>query len=125
MEEIVALHITTPSCIAKLVEAQKRGATVFQTLDILPIAQCGHHSIEFSWRPPTKNAERISGYVVSMVNPSGVVKPVYHGTETSCEVTGLGTGVDYVFSVRANYSDGSYVRSAPQSFGTRVVIADN
>ena len=102
-------------------ESHKRGAIVFQTLDIMPHAQCSNHSIELSWRPPTKNAERITGYAVSMVNASGLVRYVYNGPETSCEVSNLGAGAEYVFSVRANYSDGSYMRSEPQCFTTKVV----
>lgn len=115
------MKLTHPGSIAKLMESHKKGAIVFQTLDIMPQAVCSDHSIELSWRPPTKNAERIDGYTVSMVNSSGLVRQIYQGTNTSCQAQELGAGVEYVFSVRADYSDGSYARSSPQCFTTKLI----
>lgn len=120
LAELVKLKLTNPASIDKLMDAHKKGAIVFQTLDILPQSVCSDHSIDLSWRPPNKNAERIEGYTVSMVNSSGLVRPVYHGTATSCQAASLAAGAEYVFSVRAQYTDGSYVRSQPQCFSTKV-----
>ena len=55
-----------------------------------------------------------------MVNPAGLVKEVYGGPLTSCKAAGLRPGEEFVFSVKATYSDSSYVRSGPACFSTRM-----
>lgn len=38
---------------------------------------CGVSSLELSWRPPTKNADRIERYKLMIATGTGVVKDVY------------------------------------------------
>jgi len=52
---------------------------------------------------------------------TGLVKTVYEGPSTSCQVVDLFPGTEYVFSVKANYSDGSYTRSQPACFATKII----
>ena len=49
-------------------------------------AVCGVSSVELSWRPPTKNAERIEKYKLMIATTTGVVKDVYQGREQRYKV---------------------------------------
>lgn len=71
------------------------------------------------WRAPSKNAERISGYKLKLATPTGVVKEVYKGSATSHRVTGLRGNSEYIFCIKAEYDDGSFLWSEPKSFTTR------
>lgn len=53
-----------------------------------------------------------------MVNSSGLLRQIYSRTNTSCQAQEFGAGVKYVFSVRADYSVGAYVRSSSRCFTT-------
>lgn len=121
LEELVTLDMTTPEDMQKLKVANTRGPDYHRTLEVLRDAGITDRSIALSWRPPTRNADRIDGYKVMMVGSTGLVKVVYEGRATSCTVAGLLPATDYVLSVKANYEDGSYVRSEPASFTTKTL----
>jgi hypothetical protein len=121
LNELVTLDITTPEAMTSLLAAHKKGTSIFKTLDILHDAICTDTYVDLAWRAPTKNIQRIEGYKLSMCNQNGLVKTVYEGPSTSCRVADLLPGTEYVFSVKADYSDGSYARSQPACFGTKII----
>lgn len=92
--------------------ARERRPAFRDTLDILiGGAISTSSSISLQWQPPTRNQDRITVYRVAMVSSTGLVKEVFDGLNTRCKVENLLPATDYVFSVKATYSDGSCVRS--------------
>lgn len=70
------------------------------------------------WRPPTKNADRIENYKVMMATTSGVVKELTQGRFLRYFVSSLRPATEYIFCVKATYSDGSCLWSESKSFHT-------
>lgn len=79
---------------------------------------CGANTLELSWRPPTKNAERIEKYKLMIATGTGVVRDVYLGIETRFRITGLRSNTEFVLCVKALYDDGSFLWSESKAFKT-------
>lgn len=75
---------------------------------------------QITWRPPSKNAERISSYKVMLANSAGAVREVYLGKDVTARAGGLRPNSEYVFAVKATYDDGSHLWSESKAFRTRV-----
>ena len=80
----------------------------------------GSTSLELRWRPPVRNAERITSYTL-MMTPGGstVSKAWYRGLGEWTTIAGLKTGWEYIFSLKATYDDGSHIWSDTVAFHTR------
>ena len=80
----------------------------------------GSTSLELRWRPPARNAERITSYTL-MMTPGGstVSKAWYRGVGEWTTIAGLKTGWEYIFCLKATYDDGSHVWSDTVAFHTR------
>ncbi|PNH04177.1 hypothetical protein TSOC_009697, partial [Tetrabaena socialis] len=79
---------------------------------------CGVSSLELSWRPPTKNSDRIERYKLMIATGTGVVKDVYQGRETRFRITGLKSNTEYILCVKAIYDDGSFLWSESKAYRT-------
>jgi hypothetical protein len=77
-------------------------------------------SLELRWRPPVRNAERITSYTL-MMTPGGstVSKAWYRGLGEWTAVAGLKPGWEYIFSLKATYDDDSHIWSDTVAFHTR------
>ena len=98
---------------------RRKGNMTIDTLDIMDEAVCTPSSIEVAWRPPTKNADRISKFKLMLATTTGVVKDVYQGLHTRFRSTGLRPDMEYIFCVKATYDDGSFLWSESKAFQTR------
>ena len=70
------------------------------------------------WRPPTKNADQIEKYKLMMSLSTGVVREVAQGKFLRYFVSNLRPATDYLFCVKAVYTDGSYLWSDSRAFKT-------
>ena len=61
----------------------------------------------------------ITKYTLFVASPAGVVRELYAGPRTSFTATKLFPGLAYIFSVKACYTDGSFVWSQPQTIRTK------
>ncbi len=113
------LEFTLPEDIERMQRERKRLNVASETLAICSEAICTSTSIAISWRPPTKNADRITNFKVMMATTYGIVKTVYIGAKQQCLVNNLKTSQDYVFCIKASYDDGSILWSESQSFSTK------
>lgn len=98
---------------------RRKGSMTIDTLDLMDEAVCTPSSIEVSWRPPTRNADRISKFKLMLATTTGVVKDVYQGLHTRYKATGLRPDMEYIFCVKATYDDGSFLWSESKAFQTR------
>ena len=81
----------------------------------------GSTSLELRWRPPARNAERITGYAL-MHTPAGSTLSAaacYRGMGEWATVAGLKTNWEYVFCLKCSYDDGSHAWSDTVAFRTR------
>jgi Fibronectin type III domain len=74
--------------------------------------------LQVSWRPPTKNSDRIESYKLMMATTSGLVKEVAQGLILQHHISSLRPGTEYIFCVKAQYADGSFLWSASKSYKT-------
>lgn len=119
LDELQTLEFTLPEDIERLKNEKRNGNMIYDTLDIKTEASCTSNSIEVSWRPPTKNAERIVKYKLMLATTTGVVKDVYQGLQQHFRSAGLRPDMEYIFCVKATYDDGSYCWSESRAFQTR------
>lgn len=119
LDELLTLNFTLPEDIERLKTEKRKGNMIYDTLDIMNDATCTSNSIEVSWRPPTKNSERIVKFKLMLATTTGVVKEVYQGLHTRFHSTGLRPDMEYIFCVKATYDDGSYAWSESKAFSTR------
>ena len=76
-------------------------------------------SLELTWQPPTKNADRIENYKLMMATPTGVVKEVAFGRFMKYRVESLRPNTQYIFCVKAVYDDGSFLWSDSKCYVTK------
>ncbi|KAI8462642.1 MAG: hypothetical protein J3K34DRAFT_499216 [Monoraphidium minutum] len=122
LHEMQITELTLPEDIERM-RAEHRGVDQHAgALEILdpPPAAITPASISVSWRPPSKNAERVSGYKLMLANAAGAVREVYAGRGTAAAAGGLRPNSEYVFAVKAAYDDGSHLWSESRAFRTRV-----
>ena len=119
LDELQILEFTLPEDIERMKSEKKKGSMVYERLDLLDDVACSPNSIEVAWRPPTKNMDRILGFKLMMATTTGVVKDVYHGMATQFRTVGLRANAEYIFCVKANYDDGSFIWSESKAFMTK------
>ena len=119
LDELLTLDFTLPEDIERLKTEKRKGNMIYDTLDIMSEASCTSNSIEVSWRPPTKNSERIVKFKLMLATTTGVVKEVYQGLHTRFRSSALRPDMEYIFCVKATYDDGSYAWSESKAFQTR------
>jgi hypothetical protein len=78
----------------------------------------GCPGLQLAWRPPTKNADQIERYKLMMSSSTGVVRELAHGKFLRFLIGGLRPATEYVFCVKAIYTDGSYLWSESRAFKT-------
>eukprot|EP00891_Asterochloris_glomerata_P004088 jgi/Astpho2/4088/Aster-x1197 len=119
LDELQILEFTLPEDIERMKSEKKKGSMVYERLDLLDDVACSPNSIEVAWRPPTKNMDRILDFKLMMATTTGVVKDVYHGMATQFRTVGLRANAEYIFCVKANYDDGSFIWSESKAFTTK------
>ena len=120
LSELEVLDFALPDDIEGMIEARKRGDDQASArLELLDVANTSPNSIEVSWRPPGKNADRVHHYKLMMATNTGVVKEVCQGKYERFKVTGLRANAEYIFCVKAIYDDGKHVWSESKAFCTR------
>ena len=119
MDELQIVDITSPHSITALKKAHSDNRIIVPTLTINPEAECLPNSIEVSWIPPTKNIDRILSFKAFLSTTSGVVRECYSGKAMKHRAEGLRPHLEYVFCVKAEYEDGSFLWSEPRGFQTR------
>jgi hypothetical protein len=112
------MDFALPEDIERLRHSRKRDLGVSERLELMDDAISTVNSIELSWKPPTKNAERIERYKLMIATSTGVVKDVYQGPESRFRITGLKPNTEYILCVKAIYDDGSFLWSESKSFQT-------
>ena len=88
-------------------------------LEIVDEAVTWPHSIEVSWRVPSKSLDRVDKFKLMMATNTGVVKEVCQGKYYRFKVTGLRASTEYIFCVKAIFEDGSFIWSDSKSFTTK------
>ena len=63
--------------------------------------------------------DRITSFHLFIASPAGVVREIYAGLSTSHVAAKLFPGLEYIFSVKACFTDGSFAWSLPQSIRTK------
>ncbi|DBA67511.1 TPA: hypothetical protein ACH3X2_001791 [Trebouxia sp. C0005] len=119
LDELQTFEFTLPEDIERMKIERRKGNLTIDTLDLMDEAVCTPSSIEVAWRPPTKNADRISKFKLMLATTTGVVKDVYQGLHTRFKSTGLRPDMEYIFCVKATYDDGSFLWSESKAFQTR------
>ena len=92
---------------------------IVQRLEIGEPTEVTTHAFTVSWRPPSKNMDRISMFKLKLASPTGVVKEVYKGTGMTFKCSGLRANSEHILCVKAEYDDGTFVWSEPVSVSTR------
>ncbi|GAX74227.1 hypothetical protein CEUSTIGMA_g1676.t1 [Chlamydomonas eustigma] len=118
--ELQILEVALPEDIERLRHSRKRDLGLSERLELADDAICGINSIELSWKPPTKNAERIEKYKLMIATSTGVVKDVYQGPEQRFRITGLKPNTEYILCVKALYDDGSFLWSESKAYMTKL-----
>ncbi|MEW5307774.1 MAG: hypothetical protein WDW38_010526 [Sanguina aurantia] len=116
--EVQLLEWQLPEDIERLRNEKRRDLRFADKLELMADAVCGANTLELSWRPPTKNAERIEKYKLMIATGTGVVRDVYLGIETRFRITGLRSNTEFVLCVKALYDDGSFLWSESKAFKT-------
>jgi hypothetical protein len=112
--------LTLPEDIERLRASRRAEASSDHgALEIIDASEATATSITLSWRPPSKNAERVTGYKLMRATPAGAVREVYRGRATEATAGGLRPNSEVVFSVKATYDDGSHLWSEPKALRTR------
>lgn len=119
LDELQTFEFTLPEDIERMKNERRKGSMTIDTLDLMDEAVCTPSSIEVAWRPPTKNADRISKFKLMLATTTGVVKDVYQGLQTRYKSTGLRPDMEYIFCVKATYDDGSFLWSESKAFRSR------
>ena len=119
LDELQTFEFTLPEDIERMKNERRKGSMTIDTLDLMDEAVCTPSSIEVAWRPPTRNADRISKFKLMLATTTGVVKDVYQGLHTRYKSTGLRPDMEYIFCVKATYDDGSFLWSESKAFQTR------
>jgi len=120
LNELEVLELALPEDIEGMKSAHMRGdEEMSDRLELLDVANTSPNSIEVSWRPPSKNADRVHHYKLMMATNTGVVKEVCQGKYERFKVTGLRANAEYIFCVKAFYDDGKHVWSESKAFCTR------
>ncbi|WIA13348.1 hypothetical protein OEZ85_006930 [Tetradesmus obliquus] len=119
LEELMVMELTLPEDIERMKTAKRRDKEQVNVLELLSDAAATSSSLEVSWRPPSKNSERITGYKLMVATSTGVAREVFQGKGLSYTVTGLKPAAEYVFCVKATYDDGSFVWSESKAFTTK------
>ncbi|GLC41598.1 hypothetical protein PLESTF_000274300 [Pleodorina starrii] len=120
-EKLWELQITEwslPEDIERLRANRRKDMGFSEKLELSDDAVCGVSSLELSWRPPTKNSDRIERYKLMIATGTGVVKDVYQGRESRFRVTGLKSNTEYILCVKAIYDDGSFLWSESKAYRT-------
>ncbi|KAG2490886.1 hypothetical protein HYH03_010803 [Edaphochlamys debaryana] len=120
-EKLWELQITEwslPEDIERLRANRRKDNGFSEKLELSDDAVCGVSSLELSWRPPTKNSDRIERYKLMIATGTGVVKDVYQGRENRFRVTGLKSNTEYIMCVKAIYDDGSFLWSESKAYRT-------
>lgn len=79
-ERVWELQVTEwslPEDIERLRLNKKKDNSFTDKLELMDDAVCGVSFLELSWRPPTKNSDRIERYKLMIATSTGVVKDVY------------------------------------------------
>lgn len=118
--ELATMEFALPEDIERMRRSKKRDLGLSERLELLDDAVCGTNSIELSWRPPTKNADRIERYKLMIATLTGVVKDVYQGKDQRYKVTGLKPNTEYILCVKAIYNDGSFLWSESKGYMTKL-----
>lgn len=118
MWELQVTEWSLPEDIERLRLAKRKDMGFTEKLELLDEAACGANFLELTWRPPTKNADRIDRYKLMIATSTGVVKDVYQGTETRFRITGLKSATEYIMCVKALYDDGSFLWSESKAYKT-------
>ena len=63
--------------------------------------------------------DRITAFHLFIASPAGVVREVYAGLRTSFTANQLMPGMDYIFSCKACFTDGSFIWSLPSTVRTK------
>ncbi|KAG2424386.1 hypothetical protein HXX76_014595 [Chlamydomonas incerta] len=116
--ELQVLEWSLPEDIERLRANRRKDSGFSEKLELSDDAVCGVSSLELSWRPPTKNADRIERYKLMIATGTGVVKDVYQGRESRFRVTGLKSATEYILCVKALYDDGSFLWSESKAYRT-------
>ena len=129
LEEMEVIEFGFPEEILSLMQSKQRNATKLGKEDGGYLRHLDHlhlsdeavttlTSIEVSWEPPTKNADRIASYKLMLATNTGAVKEVFHGNVRRYKATNLSPNSEYCFCVKALYEDGSHVWSECKAFVT-------
>ncbi|KAF6250631.1 hypothetical protein COO60DRAFT_1681080 [Scenedesmus sp. NREL 46B-D3] len=62
LDELMVMELTLPEDIERMKAAKRRGKEQVNFLELLSDAAATSSSLEVSWRPPSTNSERITGY---------------------------------------------------------------
>ncbi|KXZ54835.1 hypothetical protein GPECTOR_4g907 [Gonium pectorale] len=120
-EKLWELQVTEwslPEDIERLRANRRKDMGFSERLELSDDAVCGVSSLELSWKPPTKNSDRIERYKLMIATGTGVVKDVYQGRESRFRVTGLKSNTEYILCVKAIYDDGSFLWSESKAYRT-------
>ncbi|KAL6758234.1 hypothetical protein V8C86DRAFT_2601400 [Haematococcus lacustris] len=118
--ELQVMELALPEDIERLRHSKKRDLGLNERLELSDEGVIGVSSLELSWRPPTKNAERIERYKLMIATSTGVVKDVYQGRDTRFRITGLKSNTEYILCVKAIYDDGSFIWSESKAYTTKL-----
>eukprot|EP00798_Chlamydomonas_sp_ICE-L_P017171 gene17171-23487_t len=102
------MEFALPEDIERMRHSKKRDLGLSERLELLDEASCTVNSIELSWRPPTKNADRIERYKLMIATSTGVVKDAYQ------------PNTEYILCVKAIYDDGSFLWSESKAYMTKM-----
>mmetsp|Transcript_17491 Transcript_17491/g.44035 ORF Transcript_17491/g.44035 Transcript_17491/m.44035 type:complete len:628 (-) Transcript_17491:2367-4250(-) len=117
--ELMVTEFALPEDIERLRHSRKRDLGLSERLQLADECVAGVNSLELTWVPPTKNAERIERYKLMIATATGVVKDVYQGKERRFKVTGLKPATEYILCVKALYDDGSFLWSESKAYMTK------
>eukprot|EP00879_Flechtneria_rotunda_P025407 GHRR01026999.1.p1 GENE.GHRR01026999.1~~GHRR01026999.1.p1 ORF type:complete len:354 (+),score=123.29 GHRR01026999.1:930-1991(+) len=118
--ELQVMELTLPEDIERMRAAKQRNQEKVDNLELLDTAAATSTSLEVSWRPPSKNSERITGYKLMIATSTGVVREVFQGKGVSHAMTNLKPNSEYVFCVKATYDDGSFAWSESKAYSTKM-----
>lgn len=119
LDELQVVELSLPEDIQRMRAGRRKDTETVDQLEICDDAVCGSNSIDVSWRPPSKNSERIERFKLMLATSTGVVKEVCQGKHHTWKVQGLKPNVEYVFCVKAVYDDGSFLWSESKAFRTK------
>eukprot|EP00775_Hariotina_reticulata_P013491 gene13491-13616_t len=120
LDQLQVLELTLPEDIERMRSARNMDQEQVDRLELLDNPITTSTSVQVTWRPPSKNSERIASYKLMIASCTGVVREVYQGKALSFTVNKLQPAAEYVFCVKATYDDGSFVWSESRAYHTKL-----